>query len=112
MKNKLLRENGLSYLLLIVDDLYNACMNVYDILPKSVEVDTSEIEKTYSKLVTIRYEDLIADEKQRTEALKLFHEFTNKIHYFINELIKKLDEQGLLLRKDRVPIGGETVHNY
>ena len=107
MKNRLLSENGLSYLPLLADDLYNAAMNVYDVLPKSVEVDEiGSVRELHSKLIGIRYEEMVNDD-YRAGVLSMLNKYVEVIHLFVNKLIVKLDELGLLFRRDKIPTGGE-----
>lgn len=106
-KNKVLRENGLSYLPMLADDIYNSFLNIYVVLPKAVKINIDELKKMYKELANTRYEDLIYDEKYRSQKIVLFNNFITEVHELISKIIKELDKLGLLFRRERIPYGGE-----
>ncbi len=106
--NKILQERGLSYVTLLARDLYYSFMNLYVILPKSIKYNTSiiGIRKKYRDLQQANYEGLI-DDSERTRILLLLDDYINEMQRVLSDIFDRLDEAGLLLKKDWTPEKGE-----
>lgn len=112
-KNKIINEQGLSGIIVYIDDLFNAVMNVYDILPKDVVASIMNVlvnvRKSYTRLnVIYNYEELLTSEEYRIKFMGLLNDFVATVHEFLRTAIDELDKKGLLLRKESVPMGGES----
>lgn len=106
-KNKILKENGLSYLPMLADDIYNSFLNIYTILPKNINISIHGLNELHNKLVNASYEDLIADDGYRGKMIALFNKYVSEVYELLNNIIKQLDELGLLFRRERIETGGE-----
>ena len=104
--NKVLQERGLSYASLLAKDLYYSFMNLYVILPKAVKykVSITDIEAKYRELQSINYETFVED---AGSVLRYLDELVTEIQRVLSDIFDKMDEAGLLLRKDWTPEKGE-----
>ncbi len=100
-KNRIISENGASYILVYADDLVQACKNLVDVIPPDVHADTSPIQRIYRELVNYSYEDYL-DPLKITIIQGKLNELVAKVHECLRTIMNTLASRGLLLRSKSV----------